>query len=133
MGFLIVACLFMHVIGDYVLQTSFMANAKQKIYWEKQFKEMQIDGRNYKYDYVVILIMHSIVWTVCIMLPIVIYYWLQTWQFPTCCASIFIMNVIWHSIIDNCKANQMSINLIEDQIFHMLQIAISIVILLTLN
>lgn len=133
MGFMIVACLFMHVIGDYVLQTPFMLNAKQKAYWEEQFKKMQIDGIKYKYDYIVILAVHSIVWSACIMLPIVIYYWLQTWQFPTCCLPVFVMNVLWHGIIDDRKANQMTINLVEDQIFHMFQIAISIVILLTIN
>ena len=35
---------------------------------------------------------------------------------------MFVLNLISHALIDNMKANQHSINLIDDQILHMVQI-----------
>ena len=133
MWFMFAACLFMHVIGDYVLQTPFMATAKQRSYWENEAKKMDIEGTAYRYDYLAILTVHSITWSFCVLLPIVIYCWLVLGHFPVNFISIFIWNAVIHGIVDDQKANKHTINLIEDQLFHFLQIVLSIAILIALG
>lgn len=132
MSFMLAACLFMHVIGDYVLQTPFMATAKGRKYWENEFKQNDIEGRMYKYDYIAILTVHSIAWTFCIMLPIALYTYLWMGKIPEVYFSLFVVNAILHAVIDDQKANKFAINLIEDQILHFVQIAVSIAILVAL-
>ena len=133
MWFMFAACLFMHVIGDYILQTPFMIAAKQRSYWEQEAKKMDIDGTAYRYDYIAILAVHSIAWTFCIMLPMVIYSWIMTGHIPASFISAFIWNAAIHGIVDDQKANKYVINLVEDQAIHFIQIAITIEILIALG
>jgi hypothetical protein len=102
--------IFMHIIGDWILQTDKMADLKQKKTWEKF-------GALYKYDYMVVLILHSICWSFCIIAPLLII------QRNTILLSVWIIiNTYMHSVIDNEKANKFSINLLADQLLHLIQI-----------
>jgi hypothetical protein len=42
---------------------------------------------------------------------------------------VFAANVLMHGIVDDLKANRMKINLWQDQLLHMLQIIITVMIL----
>lgn len=119
--FVLIAMLFSHVFDDYVLQGC-LANLKQKRFWENDDI-----GKNpkYRYDYICALIMHSISWSFCTMLPIALFIGLNsiTFDFAIC----FAINVAVHAITDDLKANKLKINLIEDQSVHMIQIALTFV------
>lgn len=105
--------IFSHIIDDYYLQ-GWMASAKQKSWWEQNAPD-----KLYKYDYLVVLFMHSFSWSLMVMLVPTIYMMLfgGVW-YPL----LFAGNVLIHMFVDDLKANKKSINLIQDQSVHMLQI-----------
>ena len=109
--------IFLHIIDDWVLQNK-LALMKQKDWWTShpEYKEM------YKYDYIVALLTHAFSWTFMIMLPIAYTLsWNITWIFVVS----FVVNLIEHAVIDDLKANQKKINLITDQVLHIVQIIIT--------
>jgi hypothetical protein len=113
--FVICLMLFMHVLDDYVLQAPCLCNLKQRDFWKKNAPEEQ-----YKKDYIVALIMHSLSWSFMIMLPIALALDFNVgWGF----AFFFIFNTAFHALIDHLKANLKLINLWVDQSCHMIQIA----------
>ena len=101
--------LFCHIVDDYYLQ-GILAKLKQKSWW-KENAPMHL----YKNDYKMALIEHAFSWTFMIHLPIIIIY-------KNIVILWFIGNVFIHAVIDNVKANDLSINLIQDQIIHILQV-----------
>lgn len=109
--------LFCHYLADYPMQ-GILASMKQKSWWKQQ----QNYNDKYKYDYIAALFIHSFVWAFMISLPILIKNHLETnfmylfW---------LILNTLIHCIIDNCKANLNLINLITDQILHLIQIILT--------
>lgn len=111
---LLMFMLFMHVIGDWLLQNKALADMKQKLFWKKAIDDMQLDYEDYKYDYIAALLNHSVCWSVCILIPAVVLKGF-TWGLFI----IFIVNTIVHAYIDNQKANEFSINLVKDQIYHL--------------
>jgi hypothetical protein len=113
--FVICFMLFMHVLDDYVLQAPCLCNLKQKSFWEKSAPEKQ-----YKYDYIVALIMHSLSWSFMIMLPCAI---ALSFNVGFGFAYFFVFNTALHAITDHLKANVKVINLWIDQSCHMVQIA----------
>jgi hypothetical protein len=119
-AFIFLWMIFFHVVADYNLQ-GWLASAKQKSYWEANAPDDL-----YKRDYICALIMHSISWTFMIMLPIVYY---QGFAISTMFIIEFIINVFFHAIIDDLKANRKIINLWHDQLFHIMQIVLTFVVL----
>lgn len=119
--FIIIWCLFNHTLADYFLQGC-LAELKQKKYWQENAPD-----KKYKYDYIAALVMHSISWTFLIMLPIAYYY---SFNVDGMFVVLFICNVILHCQIDNEKANKHTINLVVDQLLHMVQIVYTLFILL---
>ena len=108
--------IFCHIVDDYYLQ-GWLASAKQKKWWEENAPDDM-----YKYDYIMALIMHSMSWSFMIMLPVAIWMNFQiTYKFLI----IWAVNTIIHGITDNAKANLFIINLIEDQLIHLIQIIIT--------
>lgn len=105
--------IFCHIVDDYYLQ-GWLASAKQKKWWQNNAPQSL-----YKYDYIVALFMHSFSWAFMITLPLTIYYLLYGGQWYL---SLFIANIIVHSVVDDMKANRMKINLIQDQTIHLMQI-----------
>lgn len=104
---------FFHIIDDYKLQ-GILASMKQKNWWKEQkgYKEL------YKYDYLIALIEHSFSWTFMIMLPIILFFNSST----TLIVAAYVFNIIIHAFVDDLKANALRINLVTDQLIHILQI-----------
>lgn len=110
---ILASMLFCHVLDDYVLQAPCLSNLKQKKWWQ-----VNAPDDKYRYDYLVGLLMHSISWGSMIMLPIVLSLKGQLdelwFMLPT--------NIIIHAVVDDAKANKNKLNLIQDQLIHLLQI-----------
>ena len=117
-AFVLLWMIFFHVVADYNLQ-GWLASAKQKSYWEANAPE-----ELYKNDYVCALIMHRISWSFMIMIPIAYYLDFTIGQEFII---MFAINVIFHVLIDNTKANWKLINLWHDQLFHIMQIILTFV------
>lgn len=111
--FALFCMIFMHILSDFCLQ-GILASMKQKSWWKENYpKDI------YKYDWVAALLIHSFFWAFCIMLPIYVAYG-YVWNYKM--TTFLIVNTLTHMYIDNEKANSHSMNLIIDQVFHMIQI-----------
>ena len=110
----------MHIVDDYYLQ-GILTSMKQKAWWKKQ--ESYKD--RYKYDYIVALIMHSFSWAFMVMMPIA---FVMSFSITIGFAVVFLVNTAVHCIVDNLKANQMKINLVQDQSIHVGQIVATFVL-----
>lgn len=115
--FILLAMIFLHIVDDYKLQQGVLANLKQKSWWQKEVGYKKL----YKYDYIPALILHAFSWTFMIMLPIAISlkFNIGWWIIA------YIVNSAIHSFVDDLKANKLKINLIVDQIIHIIQIVIT--------
>ena len=112
--FVVLWMIFFHIVDDYYLQ-GWLASAKQRSYWETNAPD-----KLYKYDYIWALTMHSFSWSFMIMLPIA---YVQNFDIGFGFMMTLVANVITHGLTDNAKANWKAINLWQDQIVHMIQIA----------
>lgn len=129
--FIFMFMIFMHIIGDFTLQ-GILSCMKQKTWWDydkhkSDFLEMTESDYNklYAFDYVDALIIHGLMWSLCIMIPIAIWY---NFQFDIVCFGIWLFNAVIHMYIDYFKANIHKINLHTDQILHFIQIGITFII-----
>ena len=113
---LLLLMILMHIVDDYYLQ-GILASMKQKKWWKKQegYKSL------YKYDYKMALLMHSMSWSIMILLPAIFLFNVQ----GIVLLAIFIINALIHYVVDNEKANKLRINLMVDQTFHIMQIFIT--------
>lgn len=118
---ILISMIFCHIVDDYYLQ-GWLASAKQKSWWEKN-----APNPLYKYDYIVALFMHSFSWTFMIMIIPTIYVLIVggIW-YP----SLLIVNVFMHMYVDNKKANKKTINLVQDQCCHILQIIMTWIVIM---
>jgi hypothetical protein len=110
---LLLLMVLMHIVDDYYLQGK-LALMKQKSWWKKQegYKSL------YKDDYKMALLMHSMSWSIMILLPAI--FILNTNQYAL--LAIFIINTFIHYHIDDLKANKLKINLMFDQTIHIMQV-----------
>ena len=113
---IIMVMIFLHIVADYNLQ-GWLASAKQKSYWKEH-----APNELYKNDYIMALFMHSFQWTFMIMLPIL---FLLNFEIGADFILWFVFNVGLHMYVDHLKANMKIINLVEDQLLHILQIVIT--------
>ena len=113
--FILASMFFMHAVADFNLQ-GIMASMKQKTWWQKQEGYDEEDNGN---DYKFPLFWHSLQWSFCIMLPLFIANGLKI-DFVG--LVFFCLNICCHYLIDDAKANKNCINLVDDQIIHILQI-----------
>lgn len=110
MGFILLWMIFMHIVDDYYLQ-GWLASAKQKDYWSKNFPD-----KLYQKDYLAALVCHAFSWSFMINLPLVLY------KYNNIIIGTVLVNMIIHAFVDNLKANRKKINLIIDQSIHVIQI-----------
>ena len=115
--FVLLLMIFLHIVDDYKLQAGVLNNLKQKKFWEENAPD-----KLYKHDYIWALIMHSFSWSFMIMLP---FAYILNFNLNIPFIIIFVLNLITHAIIDDLKANRHAINLIQDQIFHVIQIILT--------
>lgn len=114
--FILLSMIFLHIIDDYKLQ-GILANMKQKKWWREQKEYNSL----YKNDYIIALVEHSFSWSFMIMLPIaVILHFNVGWWLI-----VYIINMVIHAFVDNLKANKLKINLVIDQLIHIVQIIIT--------
>ena len=116
---LLLSMVFCHIVDDYYLQ-GWLASAKQKSWWENNCSNVL-----YQNDYIMALIMHAFSWTFMIHIPIIIYLFYYNININICIfIIIFLLNWFIHAFTDHLKANLLKINLIQDQIIHIIQILI---------
>lgn len=112
--FVLMAMLFLHIIDDFVLQSFWLVNGKQKSWWEKNAPD-----KLYQHDYIAGLSMHAFSWSFMVMLPLAV---LNGFNVGVLFAVAMFANAAIHAVIDHVKANRKSINLIVDQTLHIVQI-----------
>ena len=117
--FLLLGMLFLHLVDDYYLQ-GWLASAKQKSWWEKNAPE-----ELYSHDYIMALCEHAFSWTFMIMLIPTVFNYVCNHNIPVDCFLFFALNWTIHSIVDDLKANKKDINLVQDQLFHIIQIILT--------
>ena len=116
---LLLAMIFLHIVDDYYLQ-GWLASAKQKSWWKQNASD-----ELYKYDYIMALFMHSFSWAFMIMIVPSVYALITTANVTTASlaiALVFLTNMSIHMTVDNAKANLKKINLVQDQLLHLVQI-----------
>ena len=111
--YIILLMLFLHIVDDYYLQ-GILASMKQRAWWKENAPD-----KLYKNDYIVALVMHGFSWTFMVMLPIAAY---MGFSISASFYIWFLANWLIHSTIDHMKANVRSINLVQDQTAHIVQI-----------
>ena len=113
---LLLLMILMHIVDDYYLQ-GILASMKQKKWWEKQegYKSL------YKNDYKMALLMHSMSWSIMILLPPMFLIGINQYL----ALGAFTLNAMVHCYVDDLKANRGRINLITDQIIHLIQVFIT--------
>lgn len=127
---LLLAMIFLHIVDDYYLQ-GWLASAKQKSYWEQNAPD-----ELYKHDYIMALFMHSFSWAFMIMIVPSVYTLINTTNTNNASlviALFFLINLCIHMVVDNSKANLKKINLVQDQLCHLVQILITWVVFVLLN
>lgn len=124
--------IFMHIFADFNLQ-GILAQMKQKNWWKETIVDSQgkpalRSYNKYKYDWFPSLITHSFAWTFCVMIvPTLIWklYAITDITKTVYFAIVFILNIIIHAVTDHAKCNQGKINLVGDQLIHVVQIIIT--------
>lgn len=113
----LVAMMFCHIIDDYKMQ-GILSLMKQKKWWKKNAPD-----KLYRQDYLMALAEHAFSWTCSIHIPVFIYC-LATHTHKSAIVYVVVFMFDWclHAVIDNAKANQSKINLIQDQLLHIIQI-----------
>ena len=119
---LVLLVLLLHFYSDFNLQIGAKLDSmKQKIWWRRQFKKLKmddVDAKHYGYDFKCALLIHAFVWSILTFAPLI--------YFTKSVAGILAMvaaNTLIHAKIDDVKANEYLLNLIEDQAMHIVQIA----------
>lgn len=116
--------IFLHIFADFNLQ-GVLASMKQKKWWARKFvNQSEFDRSKYKNDYKAALLAHSFEWAFIVTIPLLrkAYLYSNNWIYTLQYVILLSVNVYWHFVIDNDKANNHKLNLIEDQILHLLQI-----------
>lgn len=112
----LLSMLFCHIVDDYYLQ-GWLASAKQKSWWQENTPD-----KLYKNDYIMALFMHSFSWSFMIMVPIIVYILSSGEELKEWLVIPYFVNVAIHAVVDDLKANKRVINLVQDQITHLVQI-----------
>lgn len=115
-----VSTLFLHIVDDFYLQ-GILASMKQHEWWEEHYRD-----KMYRHDYVAALLIHSMSWSFMVHLPMLVHLYLNHADLNFFCFSM-LLHAIAHAVIDNAKANDHSINLIQDQLLHLAQIVTLII------
>ena len=117
--------IFCHLIDDFVLQDKF-TYLKQRSWWKKACADDGLNYEKYKNDYIMALFEHSLEWSIAIILPVIFFCNVNGWILFAAVA----VNTIIHTIVDNAKANQLRLSLVQDQLIHFLQVIITFLIIL---
>lgn len=108
-----------HVVDDFVLQPICLSKLKQASWWKENAPD-----EKYKYDYIMALGIHAFSWSAWIALICSFY------TDTSLVAILFIVNGAIHFLVDDLKANYKTLNLIQDQTIHVIQLIITTLIAL---
>lgn len=123
---LMMACIYMHILDDFVLQGICLSDMKQESWWRKQIG-YDLKNTIFSNDYICALFIHALEWAIGLNIPIVLYTLYKGLNInPTFLCINVLLNTIIHAFVDNMKANELQINLIEDQLCHFMQIIITV-------
>lgn len=109
--FILFVMIFCHIVDDYYLQ-GILSSMKQRKWWEEN-----APNKMYEHDYIVALIAHAFSWSFMISIPLL---FICKNYLVICFLIIF--NTVLHAYVDNEKANKHTINLVKDQVCHVVQI-----------
>jgi hypothetical protein len=121
---LILLTILAHLVADFTLQGWF-CKGKQELRWIAECKKHGVDFSKYRYDYIVALILHSLYWSIAILIPAMFMYNLPNKMIVL----LMFFNTFLHFMTDDLKANRMVLNLVQDQISHFIQIAVTLIII----
>ena len=118
---ILVLMLLGHLVADYTLQGG-LADGKQESWWRKMFggHEDAVPDK-YKHDYIAALVCHALYWSIFVCAP---FYASSRFLLA------IILNTGIHAIVDDLKANQKAINLVQDQLIHLGQILVTFICLI---
>ena len=120
--------IFCHIVDDYYLQ-GILASMKQRKWWKNNAPEPM-----YKYDWAIALLEHAFSWAFMVHLPLLLYRYLGLIEYSGFVfLASFIINWIIHAVVDHLKANLFKINLIQDQVLHICQIAMTWIIFINIE
>lgn len=107
----------LHVIEDFHMQ-GIMASMKQKTFWQEYSKM-------YANDWMPVILLHGMEWATMVALPCILASWFDV-------SAWFVLTVVAmgvaHAYVDHLKANSLRINLIQDQIVHIIQIEVMLIV-----
>ena len=130
---LLMACLYMHVLDDFVLQKATLCDLKQKDWWRKLVGP-EFEKSRYSHDYVMALFIHAGQCSLGMLLPIALFQLFKGMPVDVLFLWMaFCVNTCVHAFVDNLKANEFAINLIEDQMAHIVQIVVTLVVFIMRN
>lgn len=118
---------FIHIMLDFH-QGDTIATMKTKQWWLNHPDY----GEKYKYDYIVVLLVHGLSWAFAVSIPLFVYIHINPIGFIFMNTNNLMVVLLWfvifnglgHALIDHLKANEKIINLIADQVLHLIQILI---------
>jgi hypothetical protein len=110
---ILVLMLLGHLVADYTLQ-GWLADGKQESWWKKVCGGEIPD--KYKNDYIAALYCHALYWSIFVCTP----FYASSGFLPA-----ILLNTMVHAIVDDLKANQKAINLVQDQLIHLGQILVT--------
>lgn len=113
----LLSMVFCHIADDFYLQGN-LAQYKQKEWWKKNYPDLM-----YRKDYLAALLIHAFSWAFMMHVPLVVSMVVFE-EYPSMYFFMceFWLNIVIHMITDNKKANEHTINLIQDQLIHLGQI-----------
>lgn len=114
---MIIVMILAHLITDYTLQ-GWLANGKQKSWWDEICGGKTLE--KYRYDYIAALVCHALYWAIAVCLPL--------WNSPMLVWAV-VGNTIIHAIVDDLKANRKKLTLVQDQLLHLAQIAVTAILI----
>lgn len=119
-------CVLMHLIADYNLQ-GILSDLKQSSWWNEQLSKAQIRNIDkYAFDFIAGPGCHALMWSIMTCLPLLLV------VSPVVFSICVLANTVVHGVVDHMKANMYLINLCQDQVLHLIQIAVTVVILETI-
>ena len=124
---LFLSMIWLHIYDDYHTQ-GILAQFKQKNWWKENYPQDL-----YKRDWLIALYEHAFQWAFTTMLPLLVYsiwIWMESGFYHGLIqwVGLLVINTEFHAEIDNEKANELTISLFTDQILHILQIGITIIL-----
>lgn len=117
---LLIAMLYAHIVDDYRHQ-GILASMKQRSWWEENAPD-----EKYEHDYLIALYEHAFSWVVAVHIPVVVYWVMRGYAINWVYFILMFMSMWFvHACVDNEKANRHTINLVQDQAIHVLQIVVA--------